>query len=81
MNALSNNPFFKDFDKLFIGFDDTYNRMTKLHDDLTKNIPNYPPYNIKQVEENHYVIEVALAGFNKKDVEVEFEDNLLITSR
>ena len=48
------NPFFKDFDKLFIGWDDTYNKLTKLHDDVTKNIPNYPPYNIKQVEDNHY---------------------------
>ena len=34
---------FKDFDKLFVGFDDTYNRISKVHDDLTKNIPNYPP--------------------------------------
>ena len=80
MNALSNNPFFKDFDKLFIGFDDTYNRMTKLHDDLTKNVPNYPPYNIKQVEENHYVIEVALAGFAKQDIDVIFEDGKLTVS-
>ena len=80
MNALANNPFFKDFDKLFIGFDDTYNRMTKLHDDLTKNVPNYPPYNIKQVEENHYVIEVALAGFAKQDIDVVFEDGTLTVS-
>ena len=38
---------------------------------------NYPPYNIRRTEKDNYAIEVALAGFNKKDVEVEFEDNLL----
>ena len=38
---------------------------------------NYPPYNIRKTGKDNYAIEVALAGFNKKDVEVEFEDNLL----
>lgn len=71
-------PGFKDFDKLFVGFDDTYNRITKLHDDLTKNIPNYPPYNIKKVDDNRYVIEIAVAGFSKSEIEVEFADDKLI---
>ena len=38
---------------------------------------NYPPYNIRRTGRDNYAIEVALAGFNKNDVEVEFEDNLL----
>ncbi len=38
---------------------------------------NYPPYNIRKAGKDKYAIEIALAGFNKKDVEVEFEDNLL----
>ena len=38
---------------------------------------NYPPYNIRKTGKDKYSIEVALAGFSKKDVEVEFEDNLL----
>ena len=38
---------------------------------------NYPPYNIRKTGKDKYSIEVALAGFNKNDVEVEFEDNLL----
>jgi molecular chaperone IbpA len=70
--------FGKDFDKLFVGFDDTYTRITKLHDDLTKNIPNYPPYNIKKVDDNKYVIEIAVAGFSKSEIEVEFADDKLI---
>lgn len=71
---------FKDFDKLFVGFDDTYNRISKVHDDLTKNIPNYPPYNIRKVNDNTYVIEIAVAGFSKSEIEVEFADDKLIVS-
>jgi len=38
---------------------------------------NYPPYNIRKAGKDKYAIEVAVAGFNKNDVEVEFEDKLL----
>ena len=69
---------FKDFDKFFVGFDDTYNRLAKIHDDITQNIPNYPPYNIKKVDDNKYVIELAVAGFAKQDIEITIEDNKLI---
>lgn len=68
----------KDFDKYFVGFDDQFNRLAKMHDDLTKNIPNYPPYNIKKVDDNKYVIEIAVAGFSKSEIEVEFADDKLI---
>jgi len=68
----------KDFDKFFVGFDDQFNRLAKLHDDVTKNIPNYPPYNIKKTGDNTYVIELAVAGFAKQDIEIEFVDDKLI---
>ena len=38
---------------------------------------NYPLYNIRKAGKDKYAIEVAVAGFNKDDVEVEYEDNLL----
>ncbi len=69
---------FKDFDKFYVGFDDQFNRLSKLHDDLTKNIPSYPPYNIKKVDDSKYVIEIAVAGFNKSEIEVEFVDDKLV---
>lgn len=63
----------------FVGFDDQFNRLSKLHDDLTKNIPNYPPYNIKKTDENKYTIEIAVAGFSKSEIDIEFvEDKLII---
>jgi molecular chaperone IbpA len=53
-----------------IGYDDVFNRISKFHDEMAKNIPNYPPYNIKKTDENTYVIEMAVAGFGKQDIEI-----------
>ena len=75
MNMLTTMP---NLDKFFVGFDDQFNRMAKLHDDFTKNIPNYPPYNIQKTGDNNYVIELAVAGFAKQDIEIEFADDKLI---
>jgi molecular chaperone IbpA len=69
---------FKDFDKLYVGFDDQFSKMAKIHDDLTKSIPNYPPYNIKKTGDNTYVIEVAVAGFAKQDIEIELDNGKMI---
>lgn len=71
-------PAFKDFDKYFVGFEDQFHKLAKIHDDVTKNIPNYPPYNIRKTGENTYVIEVAVAGFGKQDVEIELADGKLL---
>ena len=73
-------PGFKpqDFDKFFVGFDDQFNRIAKMHDDLTKNIPNYPPYNIRKTGDNTYVIELAVAGFAKQDIEIELADGKML---
>ena len=70
----------KDLDKFFVGFDEPFNKLAKLHDEVAKNIPNYPPYNIKKVEDNKYVVELAVAGFAKSDVEITFEDGKLIVA-
>ncbi len=61
-----------------IGFDDMFDQFENMlgNGNLTMQ-SNYPPYNIRKVGKDNYAIELALAGFNKKDVEVEFEDNLL----
>ena len=61
-----------------IGFDDMFDQFENMlgNGSLTMQ-SNYPPYNIRKTGKDNYAIELALAGFNKKDVEVEFEDNLL----
>ena len=61
-----------------IGFDDMFDQFENMLGNGALSMQsNYPPYNIRKTGKNKYSIEVALAGFNKKDVEVEFEDNLL----
>ena len=61
-----------------IGFDDMFDQFENMlgNGGLTMQ-SNYPPYNIRKTGKDNYAIEVALAGFSKNDVEVEFEDNLL----
>ena len=76
--AFFSNDVFKDFDKFFVGFDDQLVKMQKLHDDITKNIPNYPPYNIKKIDDTTYVIEIAVAGFGQQDIEIEIDGGKLV---
>lgn len=68
----------KDLDKFFVGYDQIFDRLREFHDSATKNIPNYPPYNIKKTDENTYVIEMAVAGFGKADIEIETEGDKLV---
>ena len=67
----------KDFDKFFVGFDEQFDRLAKTAQDLTKNIPSYPPFNIKKESDNKYSIEMAIAGFSQSDVEITLEGNKL----
>ena len=61
-----------------IGFDDMFDQFeSMLGDGGLSTQSNYPPYNIRKAGKDKYAIELAIAGFNKDDVEVEFEDNLL----
>ena len=69
---------FKDFDKFYVGFDDQYNRLVKMHDDITKNVPNYPPYNIRKTGENEYTVELAVAGFSRSNIDISLEDEKLV---
>ena len=61
-----------------VGFDDMFEQFENMlgNGSLTTQ-SNYPPYNIRKTGKDRYSIEVALAGFNKNDVEVEYEDNFL----
>ena len=75
---LNPQSLFKDADKFFVGFDDQIAKMQKFHDDFTKNIPNYPPYNIRKVDDTHYVIEMAVAGFCESEIEIEIDGGKLV---
>ena len=59
---------------LSVGFDDMFDHFESMFDVPTI---NYPPYNIGKTGDNKFDIEVALAGFNKKDINVTSENNML----
>ena len=61
-----------------VGFDDMFDQFESMLGNGSLAVQsNYPPYNIRKAGKDKYAIEVAVAGFNKDDVEVEFEDKLL----
>ena len=62
---------------LSVGFDDVFDHFESMFDYDMVNVSNYPPYNIVKTGDNKFDIEVALAGFNKKDINVTSENNML----
>ena len=60
-----------------VGFGDTLELMREAAAAASKAV-SYPPYNIKQVTANKYVIEMAVAGFAKSDIEMTLEGNKLV---
>lgn len=62
-------------DPFFIGFDralDTWN-----HVQTVSASTNYPPYNVIKVDEDNFVVELAVAGFSKSDIDVSTADGKL----
>jgi molecular chaperone IbpA len=77
MNKSFYAPF--DFSKQFnttVGFEPILKRLAEISEAFPK-VPAYPPYNIKKVSDTKYVIEMAVAGFGKQDLEIELQDGTL----
>ena len=62
---------------LSVGFDDVFDHFESMFDGPTFIGSNYPQYNIVKTGDNKFDIEVALAGFNKKDINVTSENGML----
>ena len=63
---------------LTVGFDRFFSDWEEMFsNDFFKTPSNWPAYNIVEKKDNHYDIEVALAGFNKKDIKVSYADGQL----
>ena len=66
-----------DFTPLYrsiVGFD----RLADMMDSATKiESQGYPPYNIQHVEDDEYLIELAVAGFGEDDLTVEVQETVL----
>ena len=61
-----------------IGFDDMFDQFESMLGNGGLSMQsNFPPYNIRKAGKDKYAIELAVAGFDKEQVEIEYEDNLL----
>ncbi|MBO8910696.1 Hsp20 family protein, partial [Staphylococcus aureus] len=68
-------------DRYFVGLDGMMKKMVDGAAFVANTaMTNFPPYNIKKVEDNKYVIEMAVAGFGRQDLEITLEDNKLLIS-
>ena len=71
MNALTR---WERYNPVGIGLEDMFRRLDAFADTAAT---NYPPYNIKKLDETSQVLEIALAGFTKEDIEVAVEKGVL----
>ena len=75
-NALS---LFDNFNKLTpyaVGFDRVFDTLNRYVDNNVQST-GFPPYNIRKEGDYNYVIEMALAGFGKEDIQVEVVESTL----
>ena len=63
----------------FVGFDNLFNELERLVEGTTpQRNTSFPPHNIIKVDDNRYVVEMAVAGFGQDEVDVEIQDGTLI---
>ena len=71
LTALDLHPLYRNA----IGVDRLFDRLINNIESTSQS--NYPPYNIVQVDENEYFIEMAVAGLDEEDLEITQEQNTL----
>ena len=70
IQSIFNDPF-------FLGFNDQFVRW----ESNKKTTSQFPPYNVKKIDEDNYTIELAVAGYEREDLDIKVEkDTLTIKS-
>jgi molecular chaperone IbpA len=59
-----------------IGFDQMFNELHRTFA-TGKADSNYPPHNLVKIDDTHYAIELAVAGFENEEIDVELNDNVV----
>lgn len=62
---------------LFIGFDPILNELERIHT-AGRVQNNYPPHNVVKINDESFIIELAVAGFSDDDITIEIKDNILL---
>lgn len=62
-----------------LGFDKFFTEVERLMSaDMPKNPSNFPPHNIIKLDDSRYIVELAVAGFSKDEIEISIDDGVLI---
>ena len=62
---------------LFVGFDTLFEDLERIHQSARSGTDNYPPHNIVRIDEEKFLIELAVAGFKEEGINVEVKDGIL----
>ena len=62
---------------LFIGFEPILNELERIHS-AGRAQDNYPPHNVVKVDNENFIIELAVAGFCQDDIQIEVKDGILL---
>jgi molecular chaperone IbpA len=62
---------------LFVGFDTLFEDLERIHQSARSGNDNYPPHNVVKIDEEKFLIELAIAGFKKDDIDIELKDGIL----
>ena len=71
------SDYFPNLEAWSVGFDREWRLLEEMQNAFMGGTSSYPPYNIKQLTENNYKIEMAVAGFAKQELRVELHNNQL----
>jgi molecular chaperone IbpA len=71
---------FSPLTRFTVGFDEVFEQLARTHEQISNTSTNYPPYNIIKYDNNNFALEVAVAGFQLDEIDVDVEgNNLTIT--
>ena len=62
---------------LFVGFDTLFEDLERIHQSARSGNDNYPPHNVVKIDDEKFLIELAVAGFKKSDIILELKDGIL----
>jgi molecular chaperone IbpA len=62
-----------------LGFERLFHDMEKMLDsNISKTVSTFPPHNILKLDDNRYIVELAVAGFSKGEIDITVDDGNLI---
>ena len=62
----------------FVGFDNLFNELERIVEGQQSRNSTFPPHNIIKVDDNRFIVEMAVAGFGEDEVSVEIQDGTLV---